>query len=255
MTRQCFSGVLLAVAGLLLGCGGDGGGGGADVAPRIEGLLAGVATRASTARDVIAYASDGRFMAAEAPTSGFFFDAEYGVGSDGTLSGTARIYGSSLGVAHARSFTQTGTLSGTVGEDAWTVTITGVDSTTTFELIHDAADTDNSSVAAVEGAWIYDPAGGNESELTINGDGTTASTNASGCASAGTIAPVDPDFNLYGSATTVTNAPGLNCFDSVEGSYTGLISLFDPADTGEDQLVVMLAKSDFMFRYAYDRQP
>jgi hypothetical protein len=254
MGRQFLACAMFAAASLLAGCDGGGGGSG-DAAPRIEGLLTGVSTRSSTERDVVAFASDGRFMAAEAPTSGFFFDAEYALGSDGTLSGTARIYGTSLGLAHARYFTQTGTLSGTAGEDAWTVTITGASSTTTFELIHEAADIDDSSVAAVEGTWVYDPAGSNTSTLTIDGDGTTASTNDSGCASAGTIAPVDPDFNLYDSATTVTNAPGMNCADSVEGSYTGLISLFDPANTGADQLIVMLAKSDFMFRYAYDRQP
>jgi hypothetical protein len=247
MVRYLLAGALL----VLTGCeGGDGAS-----APRIvDGLMTGVATRSSTDRDVIAYASNGRLMLAEAPSNGFFFDVEYTL-NGGDLSGTARIYGTSLGVSHARYFTQTGTVTGTVTADSWVVVIAGASSTTTFDLFHDPADADNSSIAAVEGTWVYDPAGSNTSTLTINADGTTASTNDSGCASAGTIAPVDPDFNLYDSATTVTDAPGLNCPDSVEGSYTGLISLFDPANAGAEQLVVMLAKSDFMFFYPYDRQP
>jgi hypothetical protein len=248
MVRQVLAGALF----ILAGC--DGGGGG-DPAPRIvDGVMTGVATRSSTDRDVIAYASEGRLMLAEEPSNGFFFDVEYTL-NGAELSGSARIYGTSLGAAHARYFTQTGTVSGTVTADSWAIVITGASSTTTFDLFHHPADRGNSSIGAVEGTWVYDPAGSNTSNLTINADGTTASTNDSGCASAGTIAPIDPDYNLYDSATTVSNAPSADCPNSVEGAYTGLISLFDPAGTGADQLVVMLAKSDFMFRYPYDRQP
>lgn len=244
----------LVVAAGIAGCSGGDGGGGYDAAPRIEGLLLGTATRSSADRDVIVFASEGRFMAAEA--GGYFFDGEYTLDESGGVSGTARIYGTSLGLDHARYFTQTATLTGTAGEDAWQVTITGASSTTSFALAHDAEDAQNSSLPAVEGTWVYDPDGSNTSTLTVASDGTTSSTNDAGCVSAGSLAPIDPDFNLYDSATTVTeDGTPTECPNAVEGGYTGLIARFDYLDAGSDQLVVMLAKSDFMFFYPYLRQP
>jgi hypothetical protein len=252
MKTMAMAGALLLAAAGLGGCGG-GGGDRFDAAPRIEGLLVGTTTRSSTERDVIAYASEGRLMAIEVASGAFFFDADYAVDA-GTLTGTARIYATDVGSTTARFFTETATVSGTAAEDAWQVTITGANSTTTFSLVHDAQDTQDSSLAVVEGTWVYDASGPNTSTLTIASDGTTSSTNDSGCASGGSLAPVDRDFNLYDSATTATDATG-SCPNTVEGSYTGLISLFDYLDLGNDMLIVMLAKPEVMLFYAYQRQP
>lgn len=251
MNLRIGAAALLVAAGALVSCGGGGGGGGS--ASRIEGLLEGASTRSSTQRGVIAYASEGRFMAAELASDGYFFDGEYTI-SGGSLSGSARIYGTSLGLAHARYFTQTATLTGTATDDDWQVTITGASSTTALAVVHQAKDTQNSSLSAVQGTWVYDPSGSNTSTLTIASDGATSSTNDSGCASNGSVATIDRDYTLYDSATTVTDPTG-NCPNSVEGSYTGLIALFDYIPGNDDQLVVMLAKPDFMLFYPYTRQP
>jgi hypothetical protein len=239
---------LLVVVGALAGCGG----GGDNPGPRIEGLLVGEAVRSSGTRDVIVYASEGRLLAVEVANDAYFFDADYTI-DGGTLSGTARIYGNNVGSTNARFFTENATVSGTAGEDGWQVTIAGANSTTAFALAHHEEDTRNSSRSVVQGTWVYDASGPNTSTLTIAADGATSSTNDAGCASNGSLATIDRDFNLYDSATTVTDTTG-GCPNTVEGSYTGLISLFDYLDIDQDLLIVMLAKPDVMLSYAYQRQ-
>ena len=139
----------------------------------------------------------------------------------------------------SKSKVVTGTITGTIVERVsfegdFSIIETGESGT--ISLSYDALYERDSSLAKLEGMWDQDGDG----ILTVDADGTFFEQNKFGCVLTGQVSIIDPDYNVYALAMTVSL-----CLDD-NGQYTGLGVLADYQVT-DDLFVVQMNSTTRIF--------
>lgn len=231
---------LLAWAMLLSGCGGGGGDGGGTTTPspppvatNVGGIWEGTANTSGLVLNlagVFTETGEGRFSD-DNGTQYIFSNVS---GNDGNVTIDFVAVAQFGFVFLDGSTVSTGTISGTVVER---VSIEGNYSVATGEsgtisLTYDALYDRDSSLAKLTGSWSE-----TTSIVTFDPDGTFFAQNVSGCVFDGQASIIDPTYNAYALAMTVSL-----CGATLDGEYAGLGVLADLNVT--DDLFVLQMNSD-----------
>lgn len=238
--RSALALVSAAAVVLLTACGGGGGDDGFRPPPPVDALpgglwegtvtidetlvpvgLMGVSTDAGEIR---LFDDEGRFYFANTNTSGDSF------------TGGARVF-AAPGTAFADdSLVTTGRVDGTIverGRLTGTFTLDSGDSME-FDVDYNDLYERNSSLALIGGMWVDL----SETVFNVDADGIIFAQDSLGCVYDGVVSVIDPDFDAYDIAISVSQ-----CAD-FDGAYQGLGVLDDLAFEGDNDAFVVLMSND-----------
>jgi hypothetical protein len=210
---------MVAVLASCGGGGGDGGGGGTTVDEAPGGLWSGTLVIDGQAgrQDLVGISTDdGRFRFISVDTEGQFSGMVAVAGT--RVTGSGKAFAPPGFTWRDGSTVATLTMTGTLRErrsmeGAWT-SATGESGT--FALAYDPDYEKDSSLALLVGVWtVYDDNLNPFATFTIEADGQFSGQNAAGCTSVGRISIIDPAFDVYGIASSISNC-------AIAGDYEGL---------------------------------
>lgn len=237
-------------------------------ANRLDGIMGGTTTRGGIERPVVVVANAGRFVAIEfdpdgsSSTDSYYFDGAYAITNGSLSSSGTRIYGGNVNKPFFRGYSETASsVTGTATTQRWQFSVVGSAGTTTFDLVHDPLDQADSSFSRITGIWQYDDTV-DLATLTIDGAGNSGVVYSSGCRSDGDVTILNPAYNVYGVATTVSDGGSGTCTPAVQGAYTGFLTYQDRAEPRADDVFVVVSKKstpastthDYMAAYLFVKQ-
>ncbi|MEN8141189.1 MAG: hypothetical protein ABFR97_08215 [Thermodesulfobacteriota bacterium] len=137
----------------------------------------------------------------------------------------------------------TGTATGYVYEkDAITgdASYLGGEPAFSFRILYDQTYERGSSLSAIAGTYTYSEAGGSSVTYTIGSNGDLSGSNSDGCQVAGSVAIINPDYNMYRATMTFSDCSQNN------GTYRGLAALLDEVGEENNTLAISVANESYM---------